>query len=77
MYSRLRAEQGEKQAVGYCPLDLFSGEEERIKHAISNLWDAWITSDGAINNLKIFVRGNLIKPSEVCLYIARPLLDRE
>lgn len=64
MHSRVRGSRGEAQAVGYCPLDLFSGEEGRMRCAISNLWDAWMASDGAINNLKIFVRGKLIRPSE-------------
>ncbi|KIL69866.1 hypothetical protein M378DRAFT_184241 [Amanita muscaria Koide BX008] len=64
MHSRVRGSRGEAQAVGYCPLDLFSGEEGRMRCAISNLWDAWMASDGAINNLKIFVRGILIRPSE-------------
>ncbi|KAF8623495.1 hypothetical protein AX15_006278 [Amanita polypyramis BW_CC] len=75
MYSRVRAKEGEKQAVGYCPLDLFSGEGKRINCAISNLWDAWVTSDGGINNLKIFVRGKLIKPSEASSMSAADVLQ--
>ncbi|KAF8636730.1 hypothetical protein AX17_003533 [Amanita inopinata Kibby_2008] len=65
MHSRLRAAQGETVSLGYCPLDLFSGEEKRMKNAVSSLWDAWTTSNSAINNLKIFIRGKMIEPSEV------------
>ncbi|KAK2466812.1 hypothetical protein APHAL10511_001070 [Amanita phalloides] len=64
MHSYLRAAKGEIQATNYCPLDLFSGEEKRVVQAISSLWDAWKLNDGEINNLKVFVRGSFIKPSE-------------
>lgn len=54
-------------ASEYCPLDLFSGDETRIIKAIHALWDSWISSDATANNLKIFARGNFLKPSEVSL----------
>jgi hypothetical protein len=31
-------------------------------NAIHGLWDAWIQSKGTINNLRIFVNGQMIKP---------------
>ncbi|PFH54239.1 hypothetical protein AMATHDRAFT_169926 [Amanita thiersii Skay4041] len=70
MHSRLRAARGETMAVGYCPLDLFSGEEGRVRYAISRLWDAWQESDGKMNNLKIFERGRSITPAKLGSLVA-------
>ena len=53
--------------MGYCPLDLFSGDRARVSKAVEDLWDAWIQTDGHINNLKVFVEGVLIKPSQVSI----------
>jgi inositol-pentakisphosphate 2-kinase len=65
MHSHLKAQQGEKASLGYCPLDLFSGDESRMKTALNSLWHAWSDSDGTINNFKVFVRGRRILPAEV------------
>ncbi|KAG9096090.1 Inositol-pentakisphosphate 2-kinase [Ceratobasidium sp. UAMH 11750] len=51
-----------KERGGYCPLDLFSGDEPRIRKALGALWETWVKSDGAINNLKVFVKGKTVKP---------------
>ncbi|KAG8745600.1 Inositol-pentakisphosphate 2-kinase [Ceratobasidium sp. 414] len=51
-----------KERGEYCPLDLFSGDEARIRKALGALWDTWVKSDGAINNLKVFVKGKTMKP---------------
>ena len=67
IHSRVRINSGEKAGLGYCPLDLFSGEEYRVRGAIHSLWDAWVTSNGTINNLKIFSQGNLVSPLKVNL----------
>lgn len=67
IHSRVRMNSGEKACPGYCPLDLFSGEEHRVRDAIYSLWDAWVTSNGTINNLKIFSQGNLVSPLKVSL----------
>ncbi|KAJ7749519.1 inositol-pentakisphosphate 2-kinase [Mycena maculata] len=64
MHSHLKAQQGDVVALGYCSLDLFSGDESRVKNALSSLWDAWMNSDGAMNNLKVFVHGKKIGPVE-------------
>ncbi|KAJ6531626.1 inositol-pentakisphosphate 2-kinase [Mycena vulgaris] len=64
MHSHLKTLKGETVAVGYCPLDLYSGNESRIKTALSSLWDAWETSNGAVNSFKVFVRGKKISPAE-------------
>ncbi|KAF8205677.1 inositol-pentakisphosphate 2-kinase [Mycena galopus ATCC 62051] len=64
MHSHLKAQQGQRVSPGYCPLDLFSLDESRMKTALDGLWDAWIDSSGAINNFKIFVRGRQILPDD-------------
>jgi inositol-pentakisphosphate 2-kinase len=65
MHSHMRVLQGEAVSLGYCPLDIFSDDEDRMSNAIRALWDAWSDSNGTINNLKIFIRGQLIRPSNV------------
>ncbi|KAJ7172029.1 inositol-pentakisphosphate 2-kinase, partial [Mycena filopes] len=49
---------------GYCPLDLFSGDEPRMKKALNDLWDAWLDRNGAANNFRVFVEGKNITPAE-------------
>jgi inositol-pentakisphosphate 2-kinase len=51
----------------YCPLDLYSGQEERIETALRALWDDWAESGGARNNLRVFVDGEIVRPSEASL----------
>lgn len=53
----MRAKMGDNVSLGYCPLDLFSGDKDRVTKAIHSLWNAWIDSNGTVNNLKLFVRG--------------------
>ncbi|THH16637.1 hypothetical protein EW146_g4035 [Bondarzewia mesenterica] len=64
MHTHLRQSRGEPAAVDYCPLDLFSGAEERTVRAIRGLWNAWMDSGGAVNNLRIFSQGEMLKPDE-------------
>lgn len=61
----MRAKMGDNVSLGYCPLDLFSGDKDRVTKAIHSLWNAWIDSNGTVNNLKLFVRGKAISPSDV------------
>ncbi|OSD08524.1 hypothetical protein PYCCODRAFT_1441388 [Trametes coccinea BRFM310] len=49
-------------AEGYCPLDLYSGEPARVRRALEALWDAWVRSGGAVNSLRVFVRGGMVRP---------------
>ncbi|KAN0077133.1 Inositol-pentakisphosphate 2-kinase domain containing protein [Tylopilus felleus] len=48
----------------YCPLDLYSQDESRMRKAIRDLWDGWVQSNGALNNMKVFMSGKTINPSE-------------
>ena len=65
MHTHYRAVKGDATPItSYDPLDLFSEDQDRITIAIEALWDAWIASGGTLNNLKIFVEGRLITPSE-------------
>ncbi|KAA1469367.1 hypothetical protein DENSPDRAFT_857844 [Dentipellis sp. KUC8613] len=71
MHSHLRQSKGEAAAANYCPLDLFSGTEERVKRAIHGLWDSWNESGGTINNLRIFSDGRMLKPTDKTFGIGR------
>lgn len=63
MHSHLKFTEGEEVSLGFCPLDLYSGDEERVTKAIHTLWDVWIGSSGAVNNLRVFVEGQMVKPT--------------
>lgn len=56
MHTRAR---GAKQLENFCPLDLYSAEEDRVKKAVSALYDAWMSGE-PMNNLKVFKGGNQI-----------------
>ena len=63
MHSYLKFTEGEEVSLGFCPLDLYSGDAERVTKAIHTLWDVWIGSSGAVNNLRVFVEGQMVKPT--------------
>ncbi|KAG7087645.1 hypothetical protein E1B28_013593 [Marasmius oreades] len=58
-------------ALGYCPLDLFSNDESRVRKALYALWDAWVESGGKVNNLKVFVDGKILRPDQQRLLLAK------
>ncbi|PCH37728.1 hypothetical protein WOLCODRAFT_160999 [Wolfiporia cocos MD-104 SS10] len=64
MHTHLRSAQGEKAATEYCPLDLYSCDEPRVRRSLHALWEHWVGNDGEINNLRIFVKGKNIVPSQ-------------
>lgn len=49
----------------FCPLDLYSGDASRMRKALDALWDQWRHSDGEKNNLRVFVDGVKVVPSDV------------
>ena len=63
MHAHLKSARGESVALGYCPLDLFSRDRERVTRALLTLWDVWIASGAAVNNLKVFVGGEKLAPT--------------
>ncbi|GBE81715.1 Inositol-pentakisphosphate 2-kinase [Sparassis crispa] len=63
MHAHLKYTRGDIVACGYCPLDLYSGEQTRVRRALHALWNAWIGSSGRINNLRVFVGGKLLEPT--------------
>ncbi|KAG6833670.1 hypothetical protein H0H87_002866 [Tephrocybe sp. NHM501043] len=70
MHSAMKSKAGEAVSLGYCPLDLFSGNKDRVQKAIYNLWDAWRESNGSVNNLKIFFSGQKLFPSQATSILA-------
>ena len=63
-----RAQSGEhthSQAGEYCPLDLYSGDVDRTQRAVLHLVQAWKTSGGKGNNLKLFRNGRMLGPLEL------------
>lgn len=65
MHSHLKTTQSEDVALGFCPLDLYSGDKDRVVKALHILWDIWIGSSGGVNNLKVFVEGHMLKPTSL------------
>ncbi|KAL4067780.1 inositol-pentakisphosphate 2-kinase [Scleroderma yunnanense] len=62
MHMFLRSEEGEFLSE-YCPMDLYSQDEARVKKAVQNLWTGWAKSNGSLNNLRIFASGKMVKPA--------------
>ncbi|KAI0822721.1 inositol-pentakisphosphate 2-kinase [Trametes gibbosa] len=72
MHAHLKHAQGEGAvARAYCPLDLYAaagsaddndGADRRVRRALGALWDAWVGSAGAVNNLRVFIDGQMVKP---------------
>ncbi|KAK4706171.1 hypothetical protein P7C70_g28, partial [Phenoliferia sp. Uapishka_3] len=66
MHSSMRTSgQNPDPRLQYCPLDLYSGDEARMRAAVGALLHNWIASDGKANNLRLFLNGSCIPPSEV------------
>jgi len=63
MHTSFRLEQG-NIGTTYCPLDLFSRDEIRVRKALGALWTGWYESHGSLNNLRFFVEGRLAKPDD-------------
>ncbi|KZT69771.1 hypothetical protein DAEQUDRAFT_765100 [Daedalea quercina L-15889] len=63
MHAHLKGAAEEDVPSNFCPLDLYSGDEHRVGLALRALWDAWVRTDGGINNLRVFAKGRILKPS--------------
>ncbi|KAG2148206.1 inositol-pentakisphosphate 2-kinase [Suillus bovinus] len=63
MHMSFKMEQG-YVGTAYCPLDLFSCDETRVRKALDALWAGWYESDGSLNNLRFFVEGRMTKPDD-------------
>ncbi|GAA6001264.1 hypothetical protein JCM10207_007492 [Rhodosporidiobolus poonsookiae] len=50
--------------AGFCPLDLYSGDAERLKCAVEALYQGWTASSGEANNLRIFLGGERLSPPD-------------
>nr|GAT50151.1 predicted protein [Mycena chlorophos] len=48
----------------YCPLDLYSGGEDRIRTLLEALWEGWERSGGERNNLRVFLDGERLVISQ-------------
>ncbi|KAF4615097.1 hypothetical protein D9613_003135 [Agrocybe pediades] len=77
MHTHLRVQKGQESFTDYCPLDLFSGDKDRIIKAIRSLWDAWVASNATVNNLKIFARGKFLLPSDAFLMLKNGAADND
>ncbi|KAF8517591.1 inositol-pentakisphosphate 2-kinase [Hysterangium stoloniferum] len=56
--------------AGYCPLDLYSGEEERVRFSLRCLWNMWTRTLGKANNLRIFNCGEIVDPADADSFAA-------
>ncbi|KAF8136530.1 inositol-pentakisphosphate 2-kinase [Boletus edulis] len=63
MHTRFKFKDGDV-STQYCPLDLFSKDDARVRRAIRDLWGGWVQSNGSLNNMRVFVSGKMIRPSE-------------
>ncbi|GAA5967378.1 hypothetical protein JCM21900_000350 [Sporobolomyces salmonicolor] len=50
--------------LGYCPLDLYSGDETRMLRAIGRLFSSWEITGGQGNSFRIFVNGQSVLPQD-------------
>lgn len=63
MHTSFMVKQGDFHTT-YCPLDLFSCDEMRVRKALGDLWAGWYESGGSLNNLRFFVEGRMAKPDD-------------
>ncbi|KAG1822891.1 inositol-pentakisphosphate 2-kinase [Suillus subaureus] len=63
MHTSFRMKQGDIGTT-YCPLDLFSRDEMRVRKSLGALWAGWYESRGSLNNLRLFVEGRMAKPDD-------------
>lgn len=64
LHQHYRGESVDGGAI-FCPLDLYSTDRTRVRHALEGLWELWQTSNGTKNNLRVYVDGKRVLPSSV------------
>ncbi|KZV96177.1 hypothetical protein EXIGLDRAFT_609571 [Exidia glandulosa HHB12029] len=65
IHAHFKQLQGEIVAEGFCPLDLYSGDGERVDKAMDSLWRTWSTAeDGNIHNMRVFLDGITMDPRD-------------
>ncbi|GAA5953915.1 hypothetical protein JCM3765_000690 [Sporobolomyces pararoseus] len=64
MHRYYRTQTVEDHDAGFCPLDLYSGDESRIRRAVDSLFSLWEDSNGESNNFRIFVDGQRVEPAD-------------
>lgn len=57
-------------SADYCPLDLYSGDEHRMRRAVGELWRGWADGKGEGNSLRMFVNGELLQSEDVRGFLA-------
>ncbi|GAA5994595.1 hypothetical protein JCM5350_001467 [Sporobolomyces pararoseus] len=63
MHRYYRTRTLEDHSDGYCPLDLYSEEEPRIRKAVHSLFSMWEYTKGKANNFRIFANGRRVDPN--------------
>ncbi|VDB82768.1 unnamed protein product [Peniophora sp. CBMAI 1063] len=56
--------EAEEGVDAYCPLDLFSGDADRLRMALGALWERWIRGDGKENKLRMFIPWRMLLPTD-------------
>ncbi|GAA5953892.1 hypothetical protein JCM3765_000681 [Sporobolomyces pararoseus] len=64
MHRYYRTRTVEDHDAGFCPLDLYSGDESRIRRAVDSLFSLWEDSNGEANNFRIFINGRKVDPAD-------------
>ncbi|EJD53155.1 hypothetical protein AURDEDRAFT_54632 [Auricularia subglabra TFB-10046 SS5] len=78
IHAHYKKVQGQIVAEGFCPLDLYSGDSERVSRAMSSLWQTWITAeDDNIHNMRVFLDGKTADPRDTMSRVRAWLLSRD
>lgn len=64
LHQHHRAADAKHHETDYCPLDLYSGNMERLDRALNALHAHWRRSEGSGNQLRVFLNSKLLRPSE-------------
>ena len=65
MHRYYRTRTLEDHSDSYCPLDLHSEEEPRVRKAVDSLFSLWEITNGEANNFRIFANRRRVVPNDV------------